>query len=152
MCDERPTVLIADPHEQYRSGLVRAIAMHPRLRVDSVTDDGLVALSLILTRKPDLALLDVRLGGLDGFRISERLNSEQGHSDTRVVLLTAVLDHAQRTRALSVGAVDCLAKDASRSEICDALLALARAGASHPDDPEGRVERSWVAHAGRLAS
>lgn len=142
MRDDRPTVLIADPHEQYRSGLVRAIAMHPRLRVDSVTDDGLVALSLILTRKPDLALLDVRLGGLDGFRISERLKSERRHSETRIVLLTAVLDHAQRTRALNVGAVDCLPKDASRSEICDALLATARAGGSHPHEPESRVGRS----------
>jgi DNA-binding NarL/FixJ family response regulator len=117
MCDNRPTVLIADPHEQYRSGLVRAITMHPGLRVDSVTDDGFVALSLILTRKPDLALLDVRLAGLDGFRIAERLGSGQGNSETRIVLLTAVLDHAQRARALSVGAVECLAKDASRTEI-----------------------------------
>lgn len=152
MRDDRPTVLIADPHEQYRGGLARAIAMHPRLRVDSVTDDGFVALSLILTRKPDLALLDVRLGGLDGFRISERLKSEREHPETRIVLLTAVLDHAQRTRALSVGAVDCLAKDASRSEICDALLAIARGGPSHEDKPESRLEQRCLTHAGRRGS
>jgi two-component system, NarL family, nitrate/nitrite response regulator NarL len=150
MCDDRPTVLIADAHEQYRSGLVRAITMHPGLRVDSVTDDGLIALSLIFTRKPDLAVLDVRLGGLDGFRIAERLG-EHGRSDTRIVLLTAVLDHAQWTRALSVGAVECLAKDASRTEICDALLAIARGGPGEAYEVESPVVRSALTHAGPRA-
>ena len=117
-----------------------------------MTDDGFVALSLILTRKPNLALLDVRLVGLDGFRISERLRNERAHSQTRIVLLTAVLDHAQRTRALSVGAVECLAKDASRSEICDALVAIARGRRCHADEAESRVERSSVTHTGRRAS
>ena len=140
-CDQ-PTVLIADPHEEYRSGLVRAVTMHPSLCLDSVADDGFVALSLIVTRKPNLALLDVRLAGLDAFRITERVNSERAVLKTRIVLLTALLDPAQKARARSVGAVDCLAKDASRSEICDALLAVARGERPDLDQPKSRVARS----------
>jgi two-component system, NarL family, nitrate/nitrite response regulator NarL len=141
MSFHRPTVLIADPHEEYRSGLVRAITMHRSLCLDSVAEDGFEALALIMTRKPDLALLDVRLAGLDAFRISERLNSEGAVLKTRIVLLTALLDPAQKARALSVGAVDCLAKDASRSEICDALVAVARGVQRNVDEPKSRVAR-----------
>ncbi|HSC02767.1 MAG TPA: response regulator transcription factor [Solirubrobacteraceae bacterium] len=118
----RPRVLIADGHEHYRSGLVRAIATHPMLRLGAVADDGLVALSLILSERPDVAVLDVRLAGLDGFAISQRLSCEQPRPTTRVVLLAAVPDRAQRTRALALGAVGPLSKDVSRWEICDAVI------------------------------
>lgn len=118
-----PKVLIADGHEHYRGGLVRAIAIHPGLRLETVTDDGLVACSLILSRPPDVAVLDVRLPGLDGFAISERLWCANPRPATCVVLLAAVPDRAQRARAWSLGAVGPLSKDASRSEICCALLA-----------------------------
>jgi two-component system invasion response regulator UvrY len=118
-----PKVLIADGHEHYRGGLVRAVAMHPGLRLDTVTDDGLVALSLIESQHPDVAVLDVRLPGLDGFVISERLSCTTPRPATCVVLLAAVPDRAQRARAWSLGAVGPLSKDASRWEICCALIA-----------------------------
>lgn len=125
-------VLVADGHEHYRGGLVRAIATHPGLSVEAVTDDGLVALSLILSRRPDVAVLDVRLPGLDGFAISQRLRCGEPHLATRVVLLAAVPDPAQRTRAGALGAVGPLSKEVSRLEICEALVAV---GHRAPDRP-----------------
>lgn len=119
---DRLTVLVADAHERYRSGLVRAIAMHPGLVVTAVADHGLVALSLILSERPDIALLDVRLAGLDGFTLSERLMTER-ITRTRVILLAAVPDRAQTNRAKSAGALAVLGKDISRWDICKALLA-----------------------------
>jgi two-component system, NarL family, nitrate/nitrite response regulator NarL len=123
----RPRVLIADGHEHYRSGLVRAIAVHPGLRLEAVTDDGLVALSLILSQRPDVAVLDVRLSGLDGFAISQRLSWGEQRPPTRVVLLAAVPDQAQRSRARALGAVGPLSKEVSRWEICDAVIAASQA-------------------------
>jgi len=150
----RRTVLIADTHEHYRSGLVRAIAMHPGLELGGVTDDGFAALSLIISQRPDLALLDVRLPGLDGFAITRRLMAGEPPPRTRVVLLSAVLDHAQRARARTVGAVGCLGKDASRWEICSALIAVARG--EHPalQEPDhGLAQSSMTCRtaAGRLS-
>lgn len=124
--DPRPTVLVADAHEHYCSGLVRAIGGHPGLRLGAVVDDGCEALSLIMTELPDLALLDVRLGGLDGFAICEQLMSAEPGSRTGVVLMSAVLDQAQLARARAVGAIGPLSKELSRWEICEALLAAAR--------------------------
>jgi DNA-binding NarL/FixJ family response regulator len=147
----RPTVLIADGHEHYRSGLVRAIAMHPGLRLGPVTDDGLVALSLILSERPDVAVLDVRLSGLDGFAISQRLFCEEPRTPTRVVLLAAVPDPAQRSRARDLGAVGPLSKDTSRWEICDAVITASQTIPDRPLPPESelgdRAARSTVGEA-----
>jgi DNA-binding NarL/FixJ family response regulator len=144
----RPIVLIADGHEHYRSGLVRAIAMHPGLRLGAVTDDGLVALSLILSERPDVAVLDVRLSGLDGFAISQRLLCAEPRTPTRVVLLAAVPDPPQRSRARALGAVGPLSKEASRWEICDAVIAASQAIPDRPVPLENelgdRAARSTV--------
>jgi DNA-binding NarL/FixJ family response regulator len=135
----RPRVLIADGHEHYRSGLVRAIAMHPGLRLGAVTDDGLVALSLILSERPDVAVLDVRLSGLDGFAISQRLLCAAPRTPTRVLLLAAVPDPSQRSRARALGAVGPLSKDTSRWEICDAVIAASQTLPDRPDPPENEL-------------
>lgn len=137
----RPIVLIADGHEHYRGGLVRAIAMHPGLALGAVTDDGLVALSLILNDRPDVAVLDVRLPGLDGFAICQRVWAAEPRPPTRVVLLAAVPDPAQRARAGAFGAIGPLSKDASRWEICGALIAACHRNSRPPALPEYHVRR-----------
>jgi two-component system, NarL family, nitrate/nitrite response regulator NarL len=132
----QPVVLIADAHEHYRGGLVRAIVMHPQLSLGAVTDDGLAALALIASQVPDVALLDVRLPHLDGFAISQRLQIREPPLRTRVVLLTAVQGEVQQARARKVGAASCLSKEAPRSDICRALLAaVGGASAAHDTDP-----------------
>ncbi len=135
----RPTVVLADAHERYRSGLARAIAMHPGLSLGAVTDDGPTALSLIVCERPELALLDVRLPGLDGFAVCERLFDGERVPPTRVVLLAAVLDAGQWARACGVGVTGVLSKDASRWEICEALVVAAKG------EPTSRESRSGVA-------
>ena len=127
------TVLVADAHERYRSGLVRAITAHPELKCEGVSDHGVAALALILRRRPAVAVLDVRLPGLDGFAIGQRLRNLDLRPRTQVVLLSAMLDEALRRRARALGAAACLSKDTSRQEICAALVAIARGRSSDPD-------------------
>ena len=128
-----PTVLVADAHERYRSGLVRAITAHPELKCEGVSDHGVAALALILRRRPAVAVLDVRLPGLDGFAIGRRLRNLDLRPRTQVVLLSAMLDEPLRRRARALGAPACLSKDTSRQEICAALVAIARGRSSDPD-------------------
>ena len=116
--------------------MTQAIATHPGLALGGLTDDGVVALSMILNLRPDLALLDVRLTGLDGFELSERLMQHADPcSHTRVVLLSAVIDDSQIARAKSVGAWGCLSKAASRRAICESLLAVAHCAPARRTTP-----------------
>lgn len=140
----RPSVLLADSHEPYRGGLVRAIALHPGLDLIGVVDQGRVALSMIVAQRPDLAVLDARLPGLDGFEICEQLTRHSVALPTRPVLLMAMLDRSHFTRALTAGAFGCLGKELARNEICDALIAAARGEACAFDAPECSLVRGLI--------
>lgn len=120
------TVLLADAHEQYRRGLERAIGAHPALTLVAVAGEGNEAISQILRLRPAVALLDVRLPGFDGFAIGERLALGEPRVSTRLVLMLSVPDRAQIERTFEIGAFGCLAKEASRREICETLIAAAR--------------------------
>jgi two-component system nitrate/nitrite response regulator NarL len=126
--DEALGVLVADAHEIYRAGIARAITAHPRLMLIALADDGPSALASIVGALPDVALLDVRLPGLDGFAVVERLAAHQPRLPTRVLLLSAVLDGPIAARARAVGACGCLSKDLSREAICRALVEAGRGG------------------------
>jgi two-component system nitrate/nitrite response regulator NarL len=117
-------VVVADDHESYRKGLVRAIGADPRLRLVGQAGDGDEALALIGSLEPDLALLDVRMPGIDGFEVCRRVEGRP----VRVVMLSAFVSEALVARAREVGAAAYLSKDATRGEICDTLVKAASEG------------------------
>ena len=120
----RITVVLADDHPLYRDGLVRAISSAPELELAGEAADGLEAERLILEQRPDVALLDVKMPGLGGVELCERI-AARGLS-TRVLMISAYLDPNLVARALAAGAAGYLGKDASRDEICEALVHLGR--------------------------
>src|SRR5256885_915791 len=79
---------------------------------------------LIEELRPDVALVDVKMPVLGGVELCERL-AERG-TPTRVVMISAYLDPNLVARALRAGAAGYLGKDASREEICEALVDVGR--------------------------
>ena len=136
------TVVIADSHHYYRRGLVRAIAANPELALVGVAHDGERALALIREARPDVAMLDVRLPRLDGFAVCEELSDRASPRRTGLVLLIAVPDQAQALRARSIGVSACLGKDASREEICRALIHVGTGARSAFADGAGEALRA----------
>jgi DNA-binding NarL/FixJ family response regulator len=135
---QRPfSIVLADAHMGYRSGVARAIAAHRALALIGVAGEGANALRLIERRRPDVALVDVRLPGLGGLLISRRLADREPQLSTRIVIASTLLDRPAGLlqQAMSVGAVGWLSKDASREEICEALIAAARGGTWASSDP-----------------
>ena len=122
------SVVIADGHLHYREGLARAIADQRELSLVGAVGEGYEALRLIATRRPDVALVDIRLPGLGGLVISRELKDREPSLPTRVVIATTLLDRPAGLlhKALSLGAAGWLGKDTSRKEICEALIAAAR--------------------------
>lgn len=86
--------------------------------------DGLRALELVQTERPDLLLLDVMLPGLDGFEVCRRLRQEQQHMP--VLMLTARADEIDKVVGLEVGADDYLTKPFSMRELLARVKALLR--------------------------
>ena len=65
----RLRVIVADDHPLYRQGIVRALESWGTFEVTAQASDGATALALIRRHEPDVALLDVRMPGMDGIDV-----------------------------------------------------------------------------------
>ena len=119
----RPRVLVADDHPLFREALAAAIARRPDLELAGAVADGRAALEEIRRGVPDVAVLDVRMPGLDGLDVLRALQRDR--SPTRVLMLSAIRDSQVVYAALGAGAAGYWSKDAERDAICDAIAAVA---------------------------
>ena len=115
-----PTVLIVDDEPAILE-LVRFTLEDDQVRVLEASD-GLAALDIARAERPALILLDVRMPHLDGVEVCRRLRAEAALGSTRIVMLTAADQEADRARGLAAGADEYLSKPFSPL----ALLALVR--------------------------
>ncbi len=123
---DRVRVLVADDHPLFREGVARAIKEWPELELVGEVADGREALDLIRAELPHVAVVDMRLPGLDGAEIAAAVTRD-GLS-TRVLLLSAFSDEQIVFRALEAGAAGYLTKESTRDEIARAALAVGRGG------------------------
>jgi two-component system nitrate/nitrite response regulator NarL len=117
-------VYVADDHPMFRDAVVSAVAEHPELELAGSAADGPRALEEIKRLAPEVAILDLRMPGLDGVQVTEALSAAE--TPTRVLLLSAYGEGAIVHAALRAGAAGYLAKGASAAELCRAALAVAR--------------------------
>ena len=117
--ESRTTVVVADDHPLYRAGLVDAIAERPDLELVAECAGGRDAIEQIVTRRPDVALLDMRMRDLDGMAVIEEI--ARAGVRTRVVFLSAYEEGEVVHAALTAGAAGYLSKETDRDEICDAI-------------------------------
>lgn len=121
---KRITVLIADDHPVYRRGLERGIKERPELELIAVCEDGREALERISGGRPDVAVVDVRMPGLDGLKIVAAVKREE--LPTRVILLTGFEDSTAAYKALASGAAGYISKTSDQSELGDMIVKASR--------------------------
>ncbi len=78
------------------------------------TGDGLTALSMASSERPDLIVLDLMLPGMDGLDVCRRLRQE---SDVPIIMLTARVEETDRLIGLELGADDYITKPFSPREL-----------------------------------
>jgi two-component system nitrate/nitrite response regulator NarL len=121
---KRLRILIADDHPVYRQGLERAVKERPELELVASCGDGRDALERITADEPDVAIVDVRMPGLDGLKILGAVKRDKLR--TKVILLTGYEDSASAYRALAAGAAGYVSKSSDHMELCDSVVAAAR--------------------------
>jgi DNA-binding response OmpR family regulator len=77
-------------------------------------ESGEDALKSFFTARPDLALLDLEMPGMDGFELCERIRQM---SDVPIIFLTAFGSESHRVKGLQVGADDYIVKPFSKNEL-----------------------------------
>ncbi|WP_099025324.1 response regulator [Mycolicibacterium palauense] len=117
-------VVVGDDHPLFREGLVRALAGNETVDVVGEAEDGVAALALIRQHRPDVALLDYRMPGMDGAAVAAAARRDD--LPTRVLLVSAHDEAEIVYQALQQGAAGYLPKDSTRAEIVEAVLDCAR--------------------------
>ena len=87
MSAPRATVFVADDHPVFREGLIRAIRSRAELEVVGEAGDGREALERIRELSPDVALLDVKMPGLDGTQVAHAVKRELDPASAATQLL-----------------------------------------------------------------
>ena len=131
-------VVIADDHGVLRDGLTRVIDAQPDLEVVGAAANGEEAVSVCLSVRPDVVLMDLEMPVLDGIEATRRLAAAA--PDASVLVLTSFSDRRRITGALAAGAVGYLLKDAAAEEVVRGIRAAAAGGS--PLDP--RAARSLL--------
>ena len=121
---QRVRVLVADDHPLYREGIVRAVKERPDLELVGEAADGRAALALIKTLEPDVAVLDIRMPGLEGTQVLTALKRDG--NTTEVLFLSAFMESELAYATVAGGARGYLSKESSRQEICEAILSVSR--------------------------
>lgn len=120
---------------------------------DTVTaPDGPGALERAAAERPDLALLDVMLPGIDGVELTRRFQKEY---DLPVILVTARTDEIDRLIGLEVGADDYISKPFSPREVVarvKAVLRRAERAVRSEGEPVLRMGDLTIDPAGRTVS
>lgn len=104
---ERPCVLIVEDDDDSREILGEWVSAlgYRQLRASNASE----ALEQVQLSRPDLALIDLGLPGVDGFDVARHLRAVVGHS-IRLVALTGYSDGASRRSANAAGFDDFLVK------------------------------------------
>jgi DNA-binding NarL/FixJ family response regulator len=111
-------VVIAEDEASLRALLRHFVERDDRFEVVAEAVDGTDALEAVELHDPDVLLLDVRLPGLDGLEVLQRL---RGRPRPRTVVLTGYDDPQMRERVATLGAVACLVKGRDFASLVEAM-------------------------------
>jgi signal transduction histidine kinase len=94
-------VLVIEDNEDGRHMLSMALGLHG-YQV-SEAGNGLDGIALANSEKPDVAVVDIGLPGVDGYEVARRLRAHPGTSGMGLIALTGYGQEADRKRALQAG-------------------------------------------------
>lgn len=112
-------ILLADDQALVRGALSALLGLEPDLEVVGEVGSGDEVVPAVLEHRPDVALLDVEMPGLDGISAT-RLVREAAPS-TRVLIVTTFGRPGYLRRALQAGADGFVVKDTPAAQLADAV-------------------------------
>jgi two-component system response regulator DesR len=112
-------LLLADDQALVRGALSALLGLEPDLEVVAEVGSGDEVLPAVLAHRPDVALLDVEMPGMDGITATAELR--RAAPDTRVLIVTTFGRPGYLRRALQAGASGFVVKDTPAAQLADAV-------------------------------
>jgi two-component system, NarL family, response regulator DesR len=112
-------LLLADDQELVRDALRALLELQDDFEVVASVGRGDLVVGAALDTRPDVALLDIEMPGLDGLAVAAVLATQV--PDCRVIILTTFGRSGYLRRAMEAGAVGFVVKDAPAEALADAI-------------------------------
>ena len=119
-------ILLADDHPLTRSGIAEFVKREATFELVAEAEDGSSAWELIQQLTPDVALLDVRMPGLDGVTVAQRVKNTG--LPTATMMLTSYDAQQYVIASLRAGARGFVLKTVSPKELTTAINTVAKGG------------------------
>lgn len=117
------TLLIVDDHPLFRQGVVDSLSLEADMMILGQAASGEEGLEMVRALKPQIALMDINLPGMNGQQITHLI--VQDKLPTRVLLLTGYDEMEQAVHAALAGAAGYLAKDIEPLNLMKAIRNVA---------------------------
>jgi two-component system, NarL family, response regulator DesR len=118
------TVFLADDQHMVRGALAALLALEPDIAVVGQVGRGDEVVEQVVALRPDVALLDVQMPGLDGLAAAATIATMA--PTTRVLILTTFGRPGYLRRAMESGACGFMVKDAPADQLADAVRRVHR--------------------------
>jgi len=119
-------VLIAEAQSLVRGAIVALLGLEPDLEVVAEVPRGDEVVPRALETRPDVALLDIEMPGLDGLSAAAQVRSAL--PSCRVIVVTTFGRPGYLRRAMEAGASGFLLKDAPAAQLAEAIRRVAAGG------------------------
>jgi len=116
-------VVVADDMALVRGGMRMILEAGDGIRVVGEAADGAAAVELVARARPDVAVLDIRMPGLDGIEATRHIQAQA--PETRVLVVTTFQLDEYVLAALRAGAAGFLLKDSAPDALVDAVRVVA---------------------------
>jgi DNA-binding NarL/FixJ family response regulator len=119
-------VVLADDHVFVRDGIKSLLENEANIEVVGEATDGLEALKIVETEKPDLLILDIRMPNLTGIEVVEKLRTQ--NNTIKIVMLSMHESEEYVLKSIKAGADGYLLKGSSKEEFLKAVHTVANGG------------------------
>ena len=137
MSTSKLRILIADDHALVRIGLRASIEMEPDFSIVAEAGSGEQTLQQYRKHQPDVALIDLRMPGMDGIQTTAALCRE--FPQARVIVISTFKGGDDILRAMQAGAKTYLPKSVQREELIRAIRAIAKGESYLPNVVASRL-------------
>ena len=113
-------VMLIDDHPLFRAGVASTLSREPDFEVVGETGDGIEALETTLSLKPDVLLIDIRLGGqMNGVELARQIRER--YPEVKLLVLTNY-SHEPYVRAMvEIGVEGYILKDTPPHDVIESI-------------------------------
>ncbi len=139
---EKIKILLVDDHHLVRTGIANLLAGESDLEIIGEASNAGEMIDLLKQQEPDLAVLDIALPDMSGIELARQMAKE--FPRVKVVFLSMYTSEEFVFNAINSGAKGYLPKNTSRSELLEAIRAVAKGEEYFAESISNTILKSYI--------